>query len=100
MGCVIVKISQIIAEAFNQTQATKSPFAHAEILAMQQAAKYLGDWRLEDCTLYVTLKPCPMCFGAILQAHVRRVVYGAANTRDGALGSVMTMQDETVETQC
>jgi tRNA(Arg) A34 adenosine deaminase TadA len=60
---------------------------------MRRAAEKLGDWRLEDCTLYVTLEPCPMCFGTILQAHVSKVVYGARNSRDGALGSVLDMQD-------
>jgi tRNA(Ile)-lysidine synthase len=93
VGCVIVKDSQIIAEAHNETETTKDPTAHAEVLAMRRAAEKLGDWRLEDCTLYVTLEPCPMCFGTILQAHVSKVVYGARNARDGALGSVMDMQD-------
>ena len=93
VGCVIVKNNQIIAEAHNETEATKNPTAHAEVLAMQGAAEKLGDWRLEGCTLYVTLEPCPMCFGTILQAHVSKVVYSARNARDGALGSVMDMQD-------
>jgi tRNA(Ile)-lysidine synthase len=93
VGCVIVKDNKLIAEAHNQTEYDKSPFAHAEILAMQRAAKTLHDWRLEGCTLYVTLEPCPMCFGAILQARIPKVVYGAKNIRDGALGSVIDMQD-------
>jgi tRNA(Ile)-lysidine synthase len=93
VGCVIVKNHGIIAEAHNETETNKDPFAHAEVLAMQRAAAYLGDWRLEHCTLYVTFEPCPMCFGAMLQAHLSRVVYGAKNTRDGALGTVMDMQD-------
>lgn len=95
VGCVIVKNGRIIAEACNQTESNNNPFAHAEVLAMQQAAKHLGDWRLEGCTLYVTLEPCPMCFGALLQAHVAKVVYGARNFRDGACGSVITMQEAT-----
>lgn len=93
VGCVIVNDNQMIAEAHNETETTKDPTAHAEVLAMRRAAEKLGDWRLEDCTLYVTLEPCPMCFGTILQAHVSKVVYGARNARDGALGSVMDMQD-------
>lgn len=92
VGCVIVKDNQIIGEAHNETETTKDPTAHAEVLAMRRAAEKLGDWRLEGCTLYVTLEPCPMCFGTILQAHVSNVVYGARNARDGALGSVMDMQ--------
>jgi tRNA(Ile)-lysidine synthase len=93
VGCVIVKNNEIIAEAHNETETSKDPTSHAEILAMRRAAEKLGDWRLEDCTLYVTLEPCPMCFGTILQAHVSKVVYGARNSRDGALGSVLDMQD-------
>jgi tRNA(Arg) A34 adenosine deaminase TadA len=93
VGCIIVKDSEIIAEAHNETEASKDPTAHAEVLAMRRAAEKLGDWRLESCTLYVTLEPCPMCFGTILQAHVSKVAYGARNARDGALGSVMDMQD-------
>jgi tRNA(Ile)-lysidine synthase len=93
VGCVIVKDNEVIAEAHNETETTKDPTAHAEILAMRIAAEKLGDWRLEGCTLYVTLEPCPMCFGTMLQAHVSKVVYGARNARDGALGSVMDMQD-------
>jgi tRNA(Ile)-lysidine synthase len=93
VSCVIVKGDEIIAEAHNETETTKDPTAHAEVLAMRRAAEKLGDWRLEGCTLYVTLEPCPMCFGTILQAHVSKVVYGARNPRDGALGSVLDMRD-------
>ncbi len=93
VGCVIVKNNEIITEAHNETETRKDPTAHAEVLAMRRAAEKLDDWRLEGCTLYVTLEPCPMCFGTILQAHVSKVVYGARNVRDGALGSVMDMQD-------
>jgi tRNA(Ile)-lysidine synthase len=93
VGCVIVKNNEVIAEAHNETEMSKDPTAHAEVLAMRRAAEKLGDWRLEGCTLYVTLEPCPMCFGTILQAHVSKVVYGAKNTKDGALGSVLDMQD-------
>lgn len=93
VGCIIVKDHEILSEAFNQTESDKRPFAHAEVLAMQRASEKLGDWRLEGCALYVTLEPCPMCFGAMVQAHVSRVIYGAKNTRDGALGSVIAMQD-------
>jgi tRNA(Ile)-lysidine synthase len=93
VGCIIVKNNEVVAEAHNQTEKTKNPTAHAEVLAMQIAAEKLGDWRLEGCTLYVTLEPCPMCFGTILQAHVSKIVFGARNARDGALGSVLDMQD-------
>jgi tRNA(Ile)-lysidine synthase len=93
VGCVIVKDNEVIAEAHNETETSKDPTSHAEVLAMRRAAEKLGDWRLDGCTLYVTLEPCPMCFGTILQAHVSKVVYGARNARDGALGSVMDMQD-------
>jgi tRNA(Ile)-lysidine synthase len=93
VGCVIVKNNEMVAEAHNETETSKDPTAHAEVLAMRRAAEKLGDWRLEHCILYVTLEPCPMCFGTILQAHVSKIVYGAKNARDGALGSVMDMQD-------
>lgn len=88
VGAVVVREGRIIAEAHNETEGSSDPTAHAEILAMRRAAQSIGDWRLSGCTLFVTLEPCPMCAGAMLQAHLDRVVYGAANPRDGALGSV------------
>jgi tRNA(Ile)-lysidine synthase len=88
VGAVLVHGGQVIARAHNETEQLGDATAHAEILAIRRAAQALGDWRLADCTLYVTLEPCPMCFGAIQQAHLPRIVYGASNDREGALGGV------------
>lgn len=88
VGALVVCGGEAVARAHNHTEAAHDPSAHAEVLALRAAARALGDWRLSDCTLYVTLEPCAMCFGAALQAHVPRLVYGAANRREGALGSV------------
>lgn len=88
VGAVVVRDGEVIASAHNTTEATADPTAHAEVLALRQAAAALADWRLSGCTLYVTLEPCAMCFGAMQQAHLDRVVYAAANTREGATGSV------------
>ena len=93
VGAVVVRDNQLIAEAHNETETQRDPTAHAEVLALRRAAEKLGDWRLENCTLYVTLEPCPMCFGALLQAHLPRLVYGAKNHREGALGSVSDLRD-------
>ena len=78
----------VIGEGWNLREHMQSPTAHAEILAIEQAAKALGSWRLSGCTLYVTLEPCPMCAGAIINSRIRRVVYGAADTKAGCCGSV------------
>ncbi len=88
VGAVIVQGDRIIAAAYNQREQLKDPTAHAEMIAMTQAAAELGSWRLEDCILYVTLEPCPMCAGAILQARVPRVVYGATDPKAGAVDSL------------
>ncbi len=93
VGAVLVKGNEVIAKAHNMTEKAHDPSAHAELLVLRQAAQVLGDWRLSDCTLYVTLEPCPMCFGALLQAHIPNLVYGAANIREGALGSVSNLND-------
>lgn len=85
VGAVLVLNSQVVATAYNQTEQTGNPTAHAEMLCIQQAALKLGGWRLLDCTLYVTLEPCPMCAGALLQSRVGTVVYGARNTLLGDL---------------
>ena len=77
IGAVIVKDEKIIACGFNKREKTKNALAHAEIVAINKACKKLKDWRLEDCTIYVTLEPCPMCAGAILNARIKRIVYGA-----------------------
>ncbi len=77
IGAVIVKDEKIIARGFNKREKTKNALAHAEIVAINKACNKLKDWRLEDCTIYVTLEPCPMCAGAILNARIKRIVYGA-----------------------
>ncbi len=92
VGAVVVHGGEVVAEAHNETESSNDPTAHAEVLALRRAAETLGDWRLAGCTLYVTLEPCPMCFGAALQAHLPRLVYGAANRLEGALGSVTDLR--------
>jgi tRNA(adenine34) deaminase len=86
VGAVIVQGERVIGSAHNQREMLKDPTAHAEMIAITQAASHLGDWRLEGCTLYVTLEPCIMCCGAILQARVPTVVYGATDPKPGAAG--------------
>jgi tRNA(adenine34) deaminase len=85
IGAVIVREDRVIASAHNQREQLHDPTAHAEMIAITQAAGAIGDWRLEGCTLYVTLEPCPMCAGAILQARVPTVVYGAPDPKAGAV---------------
>ena len=87
IGCVIVKDDKIIARAYNKREMNQQSIAHAEILAIQKACKKLNSWRLEGCTLYVTLEPCPMCAGAIIQSRIERVVYGAYDPKGGCVGS-------------
>ena len=93
IGCVIVRDGKIIGRGYNRRNAKKRALAHAEIYAIEQASKRMGDWRLEDCTLYVTLEPCPMCAGAIVQARIPRVVIGARNPKAGCAGSVLNLFD-------
>ena len=95
IGCVIVhNISgKIIGTGYNLRNSKKNTLYHAEIIAINKASRILGDWRLEDCTIYVTIEPCPMCAGAILQARIPRLVYGAANPKAGAAGSVINLLD-------
>lgn len=89
IGAVIVDADgEIIGEGFNQREAGQDPFAHAEITAMQQAAAALGTWNLSKCTVVVSLEPCPMCAGALVMAHVGRIVFGAWDSKMGACGSV------------
>lgn len=88
VGAVIVRNGAVIATACNKRELLADPTAHAEILALQAAAKQLGTWRLDDCTLYVTLEPCTMCAGAIINARVGTVVFGAADLKAGAMGSL------------
>lgn len=94
IGCVIVHEDKIIARGYNKRNMKKNTLAHAEILAINKASKVLGDWRLEDCTMYVTLEPCPMCAGAIVQARVDRVVIGSMNAKAGCAGSVLNVLQE------
>lgn len=96
VGAVIVKDDQIIAEGWNRPIATHDPTAHAEIIAMRAAANVLGNYRLLDCTLYVTLEPCAMCAGAMVHARVRRLVYGAPDPRAGAAGTIFNIVDHSV----
>jgi len=94
VGCVIVREGRIIARAHNQRETLKDPTAHAEMIAITQAASAVGDWRLEGCRLYVTLEPCSMCAGAIILARVEKLVYGAADPKAGACGSVVDLVGE------
>ena len=91
IGCVIVYEDKIIARAYNQRNKKKTTLAHAELLAIQKASKKLGDWRLEECTMYITLEPCQMCAGAIVQARIPKVVIGAMNPKAGCAGSVLNI---------
>lgn len=89
VGCVIAKDGQILARGRNRREQGRTALAHAEIEAIGEACRILGGWRLWQCTLYVTLEPCPMCAGAILNAHIPRVVYGAGDEKNGACGSLV-----------
>lgn len=91
VGAVIVRGDQLVASAHNQREALHDPTAHAEMIAITQAAEAMGDWRLEGCTLYVTLEPCPMCAGAIVLARIPRVVYGASDPKAGAVDSLFNL---------
>lgn len=94
IGCVIVYEDRIIARGYNQRNTRKTSLGHAELLAIRKANKKLGDWRLEDCTMYITLEPCPMCAGAIVQARIPRVVLGAMNPKAGCAGSIVNLLQE------
>lgn len=93
IGCVIVFEDKIIARGYNKRNKQKTTLAHAELLAIQKASKVLGDWRLEGCTMYITLEPCQMCAGAIVQARIPRVVIGSMNPKAGCAGSVLNLLD-------
>jgi tRNA(adenine34) deaminase len=94
IGAVIVNNNEIIASAYNLRESTQRATAHAELLAIEQACEKTGFWRLEGCTLYVTLEPCPMCAGAIVQSRINRVVYGAADPKAGCGGTLMNLLQE------
>ena len=101
VGAVIVRAGRIIARAFNQVELLKDATAHAEMLALTQAQQVAGDWRLTDCTLYVTKEPCPMCAGAIVHTRLERVVFGAADPKCGAAGGAMNLlQFPTLNHHC
>ena len=91
VGALVVHKGRVIGKGFNQREKLEDPTAHAEMLAITAAAQELNSWRLEDCTLYVTLEPCPMCAGAIVNARIKRVVFGAADPKAGACGSLMNV---------
>jgi tRNA(adenine34) deaminase len=91
VGAIVVRNGRIIARACNQVELLKDATAHAEMLAITQAEEAVGDWRLTDCTLYVTKEPCPMCAGAIVHVRLARVVFGAADPKSGAAGSAMNL---------
>ena len=93
IGCVIVYQGKIIGRGYNRRTTDKNPLAHAEISAIKKASKVMGDWRLEECTLYVTLEPCQMCSGAIVQARIPRVVDGCMNPKAGCAGSILNLLD-------
>ena len=91
IGCVIVHEGKVIGRGYNRRTTDKNPLAHAELIAIKKASKKIGDWRLEDCTLYVTLEPCQMCSGAIVQARVKKVVVGCMNPKAGCAGSILNL---------
>ncbi len=91
VGAVVVREGQIIARGHNRREIDSMATAHAELLAMEAACRALGSWRLSDCTLYVTLEPCPMCAGTVVNARMGRVVYGAKDAKAGAMGSVLSI---------
>ncbi len=101
VGAVIVREGRIIARAFNQVETLKDATAHAEMLALTQAENAVGDWRLTDCTLYVTKEPCPMCAGAVVHTRLARVVFGAGDAKGGAAGGALNLlQFPTLNHRC
>ncbi len=91
IGCVIVQDGRIIARGYNRRNTDKNTLAHAELAAIRKASKKTGDWRLEDCTMYVTLEPCQMCAGAIVQSRLKRVVIATMNPKAGCAGSILNL---------
>jgi tRNA(adenine34) deaminase len=94
VGAVVVHAGRVVASAHNQREALRDPTAHAEMIAITQAAQALGSWRLDGCTLYVTLEPCPMCAGAMVLARIPRLVYGATDPKAGAVTSLYRLLDD------
>lgn len=94
IGAVVVWHNQIIGRGYNLRESTLDPLAHAELIAIKQASEYLQAWRLLDCKLYVTLEPCPMCAGAIVQARIPQVIYGTVDPKAGCAGTLMNLLQE------
>lgn len=94
IGCVIVYDNQVIGRGYNQRNIKKSTLGHAEILAIEEATAFMDDWRLEECTMYVTVEPCPMCAGAILQSRMTKLVYGTKNAKAGCVGSLYNLLED------
>ncbi|TFJ93034.1 tRNA adenosine(34) deaminase TadA [Lentibacillus salicampi] len=95
IGAVVVYEDEMIAYGFNVRESSQTTLSHAELIAIEKANQVIGSWRLEDCTLYVTLEPCPMCAGAIVQSRIKRVVFGAPDPKAGCAGTLMNLlQDE------
>ncbi len=94
IGAVIVHEDKVIATGYNHRETTQTTLSHAELIAIEKANKVLKSWRLEDCILYVTLEPCPMCAGAIVQSRIKRVVYGASDPKAGCAGTLMNLLQE------
>ncbi len=91
IGCIIVYKNKIIGRGYNKRTQYKNVLYHAEIIAIYDACKYLNDWRLEDCTIYVTVEPCPMCGGAIIQSRIKKLVYGSKSIKSGAVGTKINL---------
>ncbi|NLP35280.1 MAG: nucleoside deaminase [Clostridiales bacterium] len=91
IGCIIVYKDKIIGRGYNKRNTKKTTLAHAELVAIEKASKVMGDWRLEDCTMYVTLEPCQMCAGALVQARIKQVVIGTMNSKAGCAGSILNL---------
>lgn len=94
VGAIIVKNGKIIARSHNLVESEKSALKHAEVLAIKEASEYIGDWRLEGCTMYVSLEPCCMCAGAIVNSRISRLVYGASDVQRGFCGSIINVLDD------
>ena len=94
IGAVVIKNDEVIGRGYNLKEEKQDPTAHAEIIAIKEASQRIGSWRLEDCEIFVTLEPCPMCVGAMLQARIKRLVFGAYDSKGGAVGSLYDLSDD------
>jgi len=94
IGAVIIKDGEVVSTGHNERETTQKTLRHAELIAIEKANEKLNSWRLEDCTMYVTLEPCPMCAGALVQARMKRVVYGAKDPKAGCVGTLMNLVTE------